>query len=562
MPPPIDLATNQLQEFLRLLIKNRWWILLPTFAGLTAGIVVLDFVPKRYESRTLIEVREIRFEEDFLARNPQDVPIKRNIQNVDKEVTATPRMRKVIAEKLQWPEFFGLAQEKEQDYLERVRERTGVLRAKKERDIGSDYVTIIYKDESPHRASAFANELRDVWMEETIASFKDQVQREFEEARAHKDRMQQQAHTSRNATRVWQEQNNLSPTLPIDRRTPTQEDWLTQRHQQLLDEQRGLAVDVEVADEAYRLAKDRWVSAPKMIVVQVPTGAPGTPSDPNSPLVDEQVKLQARITDLRAQQAGMKKANRRWQALAAQIQVFEEEIKSIQAKIVAPQTPLGSKPATQERFNEQRLVLEQEMGKAEERWSTLKKKLDQVNAQIAKEEPAVRQRAQVYERYHALEEQEKVDAGLYAEAAQALERKGSLLKKIASPAGNPFHIVEYANPADSPVEPQAFLYLAVSLLAGAGTGVALLFLLEYARPSFRSVEDAIASLHLPVLGSVSLIVTRSEVRRARVRQALIVGSSLALLGSIASVATVYLVQPRVLPRQVLEVLDTLKQRMR
>src|SRR5262245_4943737 len=210
--------TNQISDFLGLVVRKRWWIILPTLAGLTAGLVVLDFVPKKYEAWTRIEVNELQFENDPIARNPQAVLYKSGLQHVAAPVTATPNLEKAVAERLRWDDFLGLNPERKREYFDILRKRTVAARAPKEKDAGPDYVMISHKCEDPKRAADFANTISDIWREQSIGNYRDQVKRELDELDKQLQRTKTTMDIARRKKSDWETQFDLSRSTNFDRR--------------------------------------------------------------------------------------------------------------------------------------------------------------------------------------------------------------------------------------------------------------------------------------------------------------------------------------------------------
>ena len=83
-----------------------------------------------------------------------------------------------------------------------------------------------------------------------------------------------------------------------------------------------------------------------------------------------------------------------------------------------------------------------------------------------------------------------------------------------------------------PVRPdqQQRLYIALACLAGGcAAGVGLMFVVEFCDHSLRGVEDAAAFLPMPVLGSLTMIVSPAQIARRRFRNLVILASVILLL---------------------------------
>lgn len=84
-----------------------------------------------------------------------------------------------------------------------------------------------------------------------------------------------------------------------------------------------------------------------------------------------------------------------------------------------------------------------------------------------------------------------------------------------SDEGTKFKILEPARLPLKPVRPDMVKIFFLSLLLGMFVGVGVAFVAEYLDQSFQTAEDLQAALELPVIGSISTIVTEADLEAAR-----------------------------------------------
>lgn len=551
--------SSNVQDFLGLFLKKRWWVILPTLAGLTAGLVVLDFVPRKYESWTRVEVKEVRFEDDPQARLPQNVPYKQ-LQHVAAQVLASPNLRKTVGERLRWEGFVGIRPEQENEKFIQLRRRTRVERMPKEKDTGSDYVTITYKDEDPRRAADFANHLCEVWRQESRASYQNQIERELEELQKQVEAAKIRADARRKSTSDWVQQHNLRPDIAVGgQRTAPEQDPVVDRYTKLQAEADANSRELIAAQSNLAHWNQLYANEPRVIEVAVAEIARG--SEVEKKLQDEMSKLRIERAGYEKDQQGLTKLNKRWDVLQNKINLVDKQMKSVAEALreTVPDAETGPRQIVQ---NSKKAEHWAQVTQAEEKVQSLQARQKQIQADLAQMEPQKQQRSWVYERYRAHAELERVSSQMHAEEAQKYDRKRNLLAQIKSTAGDPYRIIDPAVPSERPVEPNVGFILMAAMLAGAGLGVGLLFVSEYTRPSFRSFDDAVATLSVPVLGGVNKIVTLSEYRRERWRRTVGIGASLAVLAVIASIASAFLVKPDVLPGPLFEAMNAVKEKLR
>ncbi|MBL8694609.1 MAG: hypothetical protein JNJ88_10985 [Planctomycetes bacterium] len=568
----LALPTNQIHEFVSLLKREKWSIVLPGLAGLAIGLFVLGFVPRRYEAWTRVELREIKFDDDATGRLSQIAPYQKDVQQVGAQVLANIRLDKAIGDKLRWQSYLTVrGTPKSVEYLDKVRERTKVERAKKDRDTGADYVTITYRDEDPVRAADFANTIRDVWAEESIAAYKDQVNREYNDERRKTERASDRLLTARRAVDTWQRQHEISPTQPIGRGATIEEDFIIQQYRKDESEKVALETDVATLQQRYESVVAAWTSEPRTfeeeIVPEKPSG-PAQPVSTGDPVRDALTKIQNEIAakELELKSSNLKAGNKLYQRKQSEIDLLKKQEKALAAKVTTPKVdPTTGLPTAANRrvvLNQKKIDLQAEVDRAETELNAAKARLLVVTQRLAKRQPEFEKRSEVYAKYNALKTDEEVAEKQYKDAQERLTLKQNLLLRISDPAGNPFRIFDEARPAEKPVEPNVPLMLMIAAVAGFGLGLAIVVAREFLKGSFRSTDDAAGSLSIPVLGSVHKMVTRRELLRAKAKRATGLSVSLAAILFIALVGGLYLFQPKVLPKGMRSTFDSVKEAFR
>lgn len=565
----VALPTNQIFDFLALLAKRRWWILIPALWGITFALVALCFIPKRYESKTIVEVKEVRFEEDRLFGNPSANPYK-DLQNIKIKILQEPYLINTINDRLQWGDFLGIANHpgKRKIYLDQVRERCGVELAKKTKDAGIDLITITYKDEDPKRAADFVKNLTEIWKNDTLHSFYEQISGELIQEQRQNNELSQQLQLVRRQITELQEEHKLSPTQASDRRTSTDEDWVVKQYNQSKLDLLRIEGEVKAAQERSKKADERYANEPAF--VQIPpdkvtnTPTPGGDSSLSKALSDQIVKLRTEIVDLQGKQTGMSKTNYKRKEIQKDIDkklALIKEIEGQQVKSGIVPAP-GVEQALPSYPNDQKRIFKQEADRAKEDLDVklaLLATQKAINKDIAED---FKKRPEIFDRYHQLETSESIAEKQFKDSTEKVDRKRLILQKIDSASSNPYRILEEPVPAESATDPSVPIILAIGLVAGSAVGLAWIFLREFVRPSFRNVHDVAASLSLPILGMVNRMLTVREIRRDRVRGVFGIGVSLVCIFALAGTAGVYLSNPKWLPPDLVHMVDNVKQKFR
>ena len=137
--------------------------------------------------------------------------------------------------------------------------------------------------------------------------------------------------------------------------------------------------------------------------------------------------------------------------------------------------------------------------------------------QIESELAALRQKAQeVVEQertYNDLERERQMYSQQHASFRRRLEEAELALDAQNERVGTDVEIHQEAIAPTEPYHMQNLWYALACLAGGAGVGITLMLGLEFCDQSLRSVDDASGFLQIPILGSISMIVSPEEVRR-------------------------------------------------
>ena len=117
-------------------------------------------------------------------------------------------------EKLKWAEYLTLPREEQYEYLQDIQDSLTVTVPRKNKDVGSTFVTIEYLNTSASRAEQFLRELRTAWIEQVVERDRDKIKLEYSnllEEQASKEKELQREHRQLTELRG---RYGLSPTQP------------------------------------------------------------------------------------------------------------------------------------------------------------------------------------------------------------------------------------------------------------------------------------------------------------------------------------------------------------
>ena len=109
----------------------------------------------------------------------------------------------------------------------------------------------------------------------------------------------------------------------------------------------------------------------------------------------------------------------------------------------------------------------------------------------------------------------EVHSNTYQEMLQRRERAKITQRLGESDEGTKFKVLEPARLPLQPVRPNLLKMFIFSLVMGLFVGAGSAFVAEYLDQSFQTSEDLQAALELPVLGSISTIVTEADIETRR-----------------------------------------------
>jgi capsular polysaccharide biosynthesis protein len=449
--------------------------------------------------------------------------------------------------------------------LDGIVKRTVVERARKERDVGNDYVTITYRDEDPRRAAAFANKLREVWIEETIGAIRDDVQRQLDEAKRQYEKSYKDYMIATQNVQRWQEQYGLSPVNPTNRKVTSEEDPVRKEYLQAKQDLTRAESEMNRHFDIYTAARDRFASEPLEIEEPIDerTAAASPQFDSTRALLDQVKSLKDDITRLKAEQTKLKPQHKQFGLKQQDIDAKGKELKELEQQLAkAGLSTNGDKPMTRKVLNAAKLAAKEEVARTEADYKTRKNEYESIKDKVAELEIQSQRRAFIYTRYNQYQNDEDYFKNQYLDAKKLTEKRTTLLDQLRTAAMNPYKILDEAVPSEKPVEPPVLLYLIGGLIGGGGATIALTFLRELARSGYRSVQDASSSLSLPVLGYVNRMETRAELHGARRRQVLGIATSLTAILFVCGTASLYLLQPKLLPTPMKQALDTVKRNLK
>lgn len=527
---------GQLQDFVDILRRRKWQVLLPAAFVIALGAAFAVLVPKKYVVKTVVELR------------PVSVSVSsKDGANATFQIRSRERVKKVVQD-LKNEEYLTLPPEERFQFLMDIVSDVKV-RLDRAGDNVTTFVNIEYASVDPLWARTFLRALREDWIQDVIDRDRNKLRDEKEKLFEAKQKLERELKRQEEEVTELKRKHNLSATQSVPGDGARGEDPVYARLQ--LAKQRALELENEISrqDKQVELLRKSYEEMPELVASEQQVVA-GSSNDAELRALDEQiVEMRHQIDAYRPEHTKFKKLSRELDDLLDRREQLAHIVQ--RSEVLTTSTP-----------NPEREPLRKRIEALEFDRATNANALEAVEKRIEDDE---RTHAELQKVYEELRVKGVSIANLQASLTStsiAYTNKAQQFEMVDGPTGNPFSITEEVVPPLRPTEPNPWLIVSFSVLAGFGLGIALAVLLEYSKNCFRSVHELSRVLVVPVLGSVNRIVTRREVRLTAARRVLVGLSSVLLLGSVAFVTWAWAKSPELLSPAVREKIEVFRSRFR
>ncbi|TAJ17534.1 MAG: hypothetical protein EPO68_09390, partial [Planctomycetota bacterium] len=310
---------GQVQEFVDVLGRRRWQVVLPALFVFALGCVAAVIVPKKYRVHTRIELREARVQEDPQLKNPEEAPTAREIFNAEHHIKHENRITKLIRDELKWDDYARLSDTDRTLYVERVMKNIEVAVLQKARNEGSTFVDIYYADVDPGRAVTFLNRLARLWVTEVIDRDRNVLRKELDLAQEGQAGAEKAATIAGKKLAELLEQNDLDLVEPTAFGQVTK-DKVDVRIAAAENERDAVTATLAAAKAQIDSLEEQWTNTEPTV--------PVTDTTQGTSNADEVAKFEATIQELQTLQKPFKSAHPKWQ-------LIDEQIKEIEKKLLA-----------------------------------------------------------------------------------------------------------------------------------------------------------------------------------------------------------------------------------
>jgi polysaccharide chain length determinant protein (PEP-CTERM system associated) len=502
------------EAVLEIVWRHKWLIVLP-FAIVTAGVAVYArALPDVYRSETLIMVVPQRISENYV-RSSVNVPIEDRLRSIGEQILSRTRLEQVIVDlDLYVQQRSRLPME---DVVEIMRDQITV------EPVERDMFRIAFVARDAQVAASVVTRLADMYIaenqrdREVIADDTNEfLESQLLEA---KDRLVEhekklEAYRMRHAGEL---PTQFESNLQMIQATQVQLQSLAESMNR--DRDRRLALETALAEAK----KGGAPSAADRAALGLPAESP-------------EASLASQVETARRE---LRELQRRLTASHPDVVAKTNQLADLEARLAAEPPALG--PATDPASDA--------AAAAEARVRQIQAEIDKLDAQIAvKEQEEVRLNgviADYRKRVDAVPARETEMTELMRDYDTLQKTYTSLLASRQSSAiaanlerrqiGEQFKVLDPARPAERPFSPDRVRLNLLGALAGLAFGLGLVGLIEYRDSTFRSEDDVLQVLSLPVLAVIPFMESPQEQRARRLRIVLTSVTGVAALAVTAAV---------------------------
>ncbi|QDV06704.1 hypothetical protein Poly30_22190 [Planctomycetes bacterium Poly30] len=510
-------AAGQVDEFLRILRRRIWWIILPVVVLGSLGTFFAVVVPKKYVVSTSVMVRD---------GDEQTGPVQNASATegaVAKINITSPARLHTVLNTMRVARYVGMTDTEKREYRDDLLKDLRVSTPTMARDANQQLVEITFQSTDKDLALQFITNLRESWTTEVLQRHLAREQTELAETREKlNDLVKARAQVVEDLTVLRTEHGIPPPSeteLLKNRSLPAsfEDQERTQRQVVELEEK------IEEIDLKIERDLEEWASMPdqKASVAAAPGG-----------------NVDRKIEDINDQILSLEDEIRKngWSPSHSNYQLIQTRIETLRdSKLEISQTAKVQFESTDFVVNEERTELRKLIDKAvfqREQWARQLKgaieRLAELDRQNEELQGAIMQ-ARVFER---MEETLSAEIGELRKQSNNLDIR---VQKLGSPEGNPFEILEEPTPPTKPTSPNAWVIAFGSIFFGLALGFGLAILKEYSKSCFRSARELNRVMTHPVLGTINSIRTRRERARAFLLRSVLGGGSLLFVLSVGYV---------------------------
>jgi uncharacterized protein involved in exopolysaccharide biosynthesis len=463
------------QDYVAIVVRRRWFFAVPCILIVAVAMVWGAFLPKIYRAETLMLVEEQNVMNPLISGLAVSTPVGRRLRTLREEILGWTSLNRLVHElKLDQDVKTPLALE---NLVKRLQRQIQV------RMRGNNFISIAYEDESPRFAQTLVNTVTNIYMarntESQLAETGTAISFIESEMAVYKQKLEDAERELREFRELYAMQ------MPVANQLNDQIVGLEVTLAQLLVENTEAHPTIIQVRRRIADLKDQRNGEIKRVIAQAL--AKGADSAIYQDLAEALDKPQAGSED---------------PTLRVGKEAYQAWVARMDNPNAAPGFALPTAPSVQV------VTAPGPDGQAPDAAD-----IEVLGAQTPLLSLGPRQQQELTR----LSRNYQVYSGTYRHLQQRLERAKVTQRLGESDEGTKFKILEPARLPLKPVRPNMMKIFIFSLFLGFFVGAGVAFVAEYLDQSFQTAEDLQGALELPVIGSISTIVTEADIEARRSR---------------------------------------------
>ncbi len=469
-----------LREYVEILFRRKLLFFAPAVVIFLATLAVAAYLPKIYQSNTLVFIRLPAVENPVGPANTVKM-LEDQLRTIREEIQSFRFLSDIVRS---IPEIFlTLNTEDEiEGYVDRMRTNLAV------KTRGIDLFEIAYRDPDPQMTMKVANRVTEKYIEDSLQRNTSKYDQGIQALTSERDRFLEELQRIESQITNFKE---LHKEVLVPEVSVKQQIWNQEASLRALDNQIAAASREMNVLQGKLLETPGTIESKRMIE-----------RDPKYEIIEKELRTQElqleelllQYTDKHPQVVNLRE---RIELRRKQLEELEDQFReNIEESI----NPLYQN--LQEQVTQQEIKMENLYGQRESALAHLQElKIKETRV------PQLEEQLRNLDRDYAIKQSayDRVVKEIQATEVQGrMEERGQQVK---------YEVIDTARVPRSPVEPNVGLLALGGLGAGLAVGFGLVFGREYFDHSLRSVEQARSVLNLTVLGAIPIIVSEEELRR-------------------------------------------------
>lgn len=463
------------EDYLAILRRRKWWLLLPLLVGPGLAMAIYYFIPAQYTSKTVVLVQQQKVPDEYVRSVISD-DLNSRLASMQEQILSRSRLEPILTR-------FGLYQRKQLSMEQRVEQfRKDILVAPLHSVPGARAgitgFSISVKAGEPHMAQEICSEISSMFLSENLRA------RE-RRAKGTTEFLRTQLETAKNGldeqdAKLAVFQRKYMGRLPDQEQTSfsmltslnTQAESLNQNYSQ--DAQQKAYLESMLSQE---LATWKSTQAPE---IKLNNG-----DQPLRQAESELAALQAKYMDEHPD-----------------VQRKKYEIAQLKAKLAEHKVENGGRTTAPTQEPPQIRQLRAQLSALDGAMARNRVQAEEVQRKIRAYEARIELTPMVQEEYKKLTRDYQTALQFYNDLLTKKNQSEMATDLEKQQQGEQFTVMDPPNLPATPTSPQKPLFVGAGVLAGLLFGLGSVVLLEFNDKTLRSEEDVVHCLQLPILGEL------------------------------------------------------------